>query len=413
MLRIFRFSLLLLLLLPGSCEDESNESTGSQRGDHQSVLLISLDGFAFDYRGKAFTPALDSMVNNGATAQALIPVFPSKTFPNHYTQVTGLYPEDHGIIGNRMYDPEFNEYFSLTEPSVRDGKWYGGEPIWVTCQRQGLTSATMFWPGSDAEIAGSRPDDYFVFNGAVTYQARVQQVLDWMERDMARPHFISLYFEAVDQAGHGNGPDHPQVIEAIEAMDALLNELFQGIVNLGLQEFINIIIVSDHGMTEIGRERVIFLDDYLDLNQVEVVNWSPLLELIPLTGEEESVYQSLAGQHPNWQVFRKQDLPEHWHYQDHKRVTPVLALADLDWSISSRSFFQSTPGAFEGGNHGYDPQEAAMGGIFMASGPGFRQGVEIEAVENVHLYELMCFLLDIEPALNDGDLTVWEDVLNP
>lgn len=408
-LRVFQSSILILSMCLG-CKEPAVESVNV--GDHQSLLLISLDGFTFDYRAKAHTPALDSLAVVGVNAHSLIPVFPSKTFPNHYTQVTGLYPEHHGIIGNNMFDEDFQEYFSLSDPSVREGKWYGGEPIWATCQRQGLTSATMFWPGSDAEIAGRRPDFYFVFNGATGDDARVQQILDWMALGDARPHFMSLYFEAVDQAGHAFGPDSQQVIAAIESMDRLLHELFRGILQLGLEELVNIVVVSDHGMTEISPLKVIFLDDYLDLDRVEVVNWSPLLELIPQPGEEEAIYQSLTDQHPKWQVYRKGELPVDWHFNDHHRITPLMALADLGWSITTRSYWESHPGAFTGGNHGYDHMEAAMGGIFMASGPQFLEGVTMEAVESIHLYELMCFLLDIEPAANDGDLMVWKDVVH-
>ena len=401
--------LLVLALVTNTCD--TDDPSQVIPADHQSVLLISLDGFAFDYRGKASTPTLDSLVLNGVQAESLTPVFPSKTFPNHYTQVTGLYPDNHGIIANRMYDAEFGEYFSLSEPSVKDGKWYGGEPIWSTCQKQGLTSATMFWPGSDAEIGGVRPDQFIVFNGALANETRVEQVLEWMRQGDARPHFISLYFEVIDQIGHQFGPDHQSIIQSIETVDHLLGELCSSLIQMELQHRVNIIIVSDHGMTALSPERVIFLDDYLDISQVEVINWSPLLELIPLPGQEETIYQSLVDKHPNWQVFRKEDLPEAWRFKDNPRITPLVAIADLGWSITTRSFFGANAGNFEGGNHGYDPQEISMGGVFMASGPGFNRGVTIESVESVHLYELMCALLDIEPAANDGDLSVWEEVL--
>lgn len=391
-----------------ACQDDSGPGS---LADHESVLLISLDGFVFDYMKATATPGMDSMALQGVLADALVPVFPSKTFPNHYSQVTGLYPENHGIISNRIFDSVFQEYFSLDALSVRDGRWYGGEPIWVTAKKQGLRTATMFWPGSDAEIAGYRPDEYFAFNGAVSNRARVQQVMDWLNAGSQRPHFISLYFELVDQKGHIFGPHSAEVSKAVAEIDLLLLELWNEINTQSLQHKVNIILVSDHGMTEVSRDKIIFLDDYIDLNQVEVVNWSPVLELIPLQGQESQIFGQLEAAHPQLSVYQKQDIPDIWHYGKHYRVTPIVALANSGWSISSRSFFESNPNAFTGGTHGYHPDVAAMRGIFLATGPGFASGVTIDAVENIHLYELMCHLLDLTPAPNNGLLSTWDQAL--
>ncbi len=390
------------------------KETQGLEADHQTILLlISIDGFAYDYFDKTETPTLDSLMDVGVKADAFIPVFPSKTFPNHYTQVTGLYPDNHGIISNRMFDADFNQYFTIgTNGTTGTGKWYQGEPIWVTARNQGLTTATMFWPGSDAEIKGVRPNYYFPYNGAVSPEDRIEQVLNWMQMGTSRPQLITLYFELVDQVGHLHGPNSLAVESAIRAVDGYLDKLMESITLLGFANQVNVIIVSDHGMAAQSRKQVIFLDDYIDLSMVEVVNWSPVAELIPASGKEVELYNQLQAVHPHLKVYRKAALPKRWHYNHHRRITPIVAVADVGWSIGSREYFESHPKAYKGGTHGYDPLEPSMGGIFIASGPSFQSGVNIGVVEAVHLYELMCNVLGILPAENDGRFDVWDGVLN-
>lgn len=403
----------MLIILAKSCETV-REARGFKEDNQPLVLLISIDGFANYYLENITTPILDSLISVGIKADAFIPVFPSKTFPNHYTQVTGLYPENHGIVSNRMYDKQFDEYFTIGSESTTtdDDKWYQGEPVWVTAKEQGLTTATMFWPGSEAAINGIRPDYYFPFNGAVSEAERISQVLTWMDQEINRPHLITLYFEQIDQVGHLHGPNSRLLESAVEQIDQQLGSLMTGIAQLGLSEDTNIVIVSDHGMAQISRERIIFLDDYVTLQDVEVVNWSPVLELIPRLNKETLVYNQLLKSHNKLQVYRKSDMPERWHFNNHRRITPIIAVAEPGWSITSRIYFAEHPQAYTGGAHGNDPNEPSMHGIFIASGPSFRVGGQINAVESVHLYELLCELLEIVPAENDGDLKVWGEILN-
>lgn len=405
-----RLFLGLLLILKGCT---GNPGFHENLDPGQTLLLISWDGFAFDYQEKAFTPNLDSLVAHGVKAQALEPVFPTKTFPNHYTQVTGLYPENHGIISNRMYDPSFKEFFSIGDASARDGKWYGGEPIWVTAQKQGLKSATMFWPGSDAEINGYYPTFYYPFNGAVSAQARVKQVLDWMGMAQERPQLITLYFESIDKAGHNDGPDSQKIVDEIENLDQLLGDLLDGIRDMGIIGKINVILISDHGMTSVSREKVIFLDDYIDLSQFEVVNWSPVMELIPISGSGDAEVATLQNAHPNLMVYTSETLPEVLHFKHNPRITPIVGIADIGWSVSSREYFLQNPEAYSGGAHGYLPFEEAMKGIFISCGPAFKSGARLGAVSSIHLYELMCFILGIIPEENNGRLDVWKEALMP
>jgi len=404
--------LFLLVLLSKSCETDSNES--DLVAEKPLVLLISVDGFAYDYFDRAETPTFDSLINEGAKAEALVPVFPSKTFPNHYTQVTGLYPENHGIISNRMYDPNYNQYFTIGSQSTtaNQGKWYQGEPIWATAKKQGLLTATMFWPGSDAEINGVRPDYYYAYNGAISPDERIDQVIRWLELGSTRPQLITLYFEDVDHAGHLYGP-HSRALElSVTSIDQHLGKLMQAISFQGLAQKINIIIMSDHGMASVSRDRVIFLDDFINLGDVEIVNWSPVAEIIPALGEEQLIFDQLINAHQRLKAYRKGSILPRWHFNHHYRITPIVAVADIGWSITSSDYFDEHPQAYRGGAHGYDPAEPAMGGIFVASGPDFRSGASTNAVEAVHLYELLCYLLRITPSENDGKLEVWQEVLD-
>lgn len=404
--------LFTLIVLGKSCE--TVEQVRMQTVANKPILLlISIDGFRNDYQEMANTPVLDSLSLAGAKATALIPVFPSKTFPNHYSQVTGLYPENHGIISNRMYDPQFDQYFTIgsESTSANDGKWYQGEPVWVTAGKQALITATMFWPGSEAEINGTRPDYFFAYNSEVPEENRIQQVLEWINLKDIPPRLITLYFERIDHTGHLFGPSSRELLDAVEAIDSQLSNLMEAIATLGLSDRLNLIIVSDHGMTELSREKVIFLDDYISLEGIEVVNWSPVLELIPKSGQQQQVYEKLSTAHQKLSVYQKGSFPESWHLNKHPRLTPIMALAESGWSISSRIYFKEHPQAYRGGAHGYHPSDPAMHGIFIACGPAFKAGNEIGPVESVHLYELLCNVLGIIPAANDGRLDVWTDVL--
>ena len=371
-------SLFLLLCLSKSCETLNEvESSGTKV---PLVLLISLDGFRWDYLNYANTPVLDSLVLSGVKAKSLIPAFPSKTFPNHYTQVTGLYPENHGIISNQMFDKDFDEYFVIgsNSSSADDGKWYGGEPIWVTAKKHNLLTANMFWPGSSAQIKGLRPDHYFPFNGEISESDRVSQVVTWLGLSKDRPHMITLYFELIDGVGHLHGPNSQALVNTIEKTDSHLGQLMNAIWKLGLSDALDIVIVSDHGMTEVSRDRVVFVDDFIDLTEIKVINWSPIFEIIPDSGKEEMVFKKLEEAHSHLQVFKKSTTKKSWRFSKHKRITPIVAVADLGWSITSRDFYYQHPRAFLGGAHGYDPEYPSMHGIFIASGPSFQQKPKVE-----------------------------------
>ncbi len=379
-----------------------------------ALILVGIDGCRHDFLERADTPALDRLAADGVAAERLLPAFPTKTFPNHYTMVTGLYPEHHGIVANSFYDPVFDATYSLGDrTTVEDGRWYGGEPIWVTLERQGGTAATFSWPGSEAEIAGRRPTFWRIYDAEVPNADRVDQVLAWLDLPpRRRPGFVTLYFSDVDDAAHRNDPDTaPEVGQAVARIDAIVGRLVDGLEHRGLLASTDIIVVSDHGMAATSPERAIAIDDYVDLELANVVDWNPVLALWPAAERVEEVYAALAGAHPHLAVYRKSEIPEALHYRQHRRIPPLLGIADEGWSVTSRSYLQERGERLRGGNHGYDNRLASMGAIFIASGPSFRRGSRVPALENIHLYELMAAALGVEPAPNDGDLAAVRHLL--
>lgn len=373
------------------------------------VILISFDGWRWDYMARTHVPNLQELASRGVRAEALIPVFPTKTFPNHYTIVTGLYPENHGIVSNVIADPEFPRRFIMSAPTVRESRWWGGEPVWVTAIRQQLRAAAMFWPGSEARIRGVRPTYWRPFDDSVSNAARVVQVLQWLELpDGKRPSFITLYFSEVDHAGHRHGPDSPRVLEAARRLDGALGQLVSGIRKLGLLDRTTFVIVSDHGMSQVAKNRVIFVDDYLNLSTVDVIEWTPNLGLRPRSGTVEDIYRALKDKHPALAVYKREDTPSHLHYRASIRIPPIVALADDGWTITTRRrhLLASAAGQSDGGAHGYDPRHKSMQGLFVAAGPGVRHGSVVPPFENVHIYNFLCELLGLTPATNDGDASV-------
>lgn len=400
---IFTFSLFFL-----QCK---KKDSGENLPNHEIVLLISLDGFRHDYFEKTNTPGLDRIVTDGVKAESLIPVFPASTFPNHYTQVTGLYPENHGIIANVIYDPIDNDWYTIGTGStdVAESKWYHGEPLWVTAEKQGQTAATYFWPGSEAEIQGTRPSHWKPYDGSISNEDRVQQVLEWLDLPNGeRPSFISLYFSDVDSYGHGFGPDAPEIEQAIQIVDNAIVTLLDGIETRGFENSVNIIVVSDHGMTQMDRNRTIFLDDYMsiDPNDVNIINWGSLSAFTPKPGTTSMVYNQLKDAHPNLKVYLKDSIPERLHYSDYTLIPEIVGIPDEGWMVTSKDFFENNQNAFTGGAHGYDFEYPSMHGIFIAKGPAFRENIQPASFQSVHLYELMCKILNLNPAENDGDFSV-------
>jgi predicted AlkP superfamily pyrophosphatase or phosphodiesterase len=379
-----------------------------------TVILISLDGFRWDYLDRSAAPTLQAIASRGVRADGLIPVFPTKTFPNHYSIVTGLYPEHHGLVANNMYDPSEDSWFSLGDrEAVGDSRWYGGEPVWVAAERAGRPTAPLFWPGSEAAIGGVRPTHGRAYDHGVRPRALVDELLVLLDLPPAeRPTFLTMYFHETDDVGHGFGTTSPEVDSAIAVVDNALAYLIAGLEARGIRSAVDIIVVSDHGMADTSNDRVIFLDELVDLDQVTVSDWNPVVAIWPDSGAETSTYERLRA-HPHLTVYRKDSIPDRLHYRAHARIAPLIGVADEGWSISTRGYVADHPEAFEGAAHGYDPAVPAMKGLFVAAGPSFKRGVRRGPLANVHLYELMCAILGLTPGRNDGSLDSVRSLLRP
>jgi predicted AlkP superfamily pyrophosphatase or phosphodiesterase len=376
-----------------------------------TVILVSLDGFRWDYPSKAPTPNLRRLMERGVHARNLIPSFPSKTFPNHYSIATGLYPGHHGIVANNIFDsPTGRTFATAKREEVRDPMWWGGTPIWTLVERASGKSAPLFWPGSEAPHAGVLSTYWQEFDENRPANARIDQILSWLDQPASqRPTFLSLYFEDTDAAGHANGPDSSEVRDAIVRDDAYIGRLMEGLTRRGLAERVNIVVVSDHGMTAVDDTRVIVADDYISPNDVVIADINPTLSLFPNAGKEDEVYGKLVKAHPRLKVFRRGETPAKWHYRDHPRIPPVLGVADEGWQVLRRATVDNiTAGKIRGqrGTHGYDPQLMSMRAIFIAAGPAFKRAATVAPFENVSIYNVLANILHVTPAPNDGDPSV-------
>ncbi len=376
-----------------------------------ALILVSIDGFRPDYLDRGLSPNLAGIAADGARAQTLRPSFPSLTFPNHYTLVTGRVPDHHGLINNTMVDPEIpGERFTLrNKDAVGNPAWWNdAQPVWNTARAAGLRSATMFWPGSEAPIHGHHPDYWQPFDASITPEARVQQVLTWLDLpDDERPNFITLYFDQVDHEGHTFGPDSAEVNTAISHIDAAIGELVAGLRARQLFDQINLVIVSDHGMAATPAEQIVALDEFVPRTRFRMVTAGSLAGIEPRKNTPEAALAldaALDRNIPHAQCWRKDRLPERFHYGSHRRISRWLCQADEGWLLASRAIISDmiVPKGYKGA-HGFDNTLPSMAALFLAHGPDFRKGLIVDELDNVDVYPLLARLLHIAPEPNDGD----------
>ncbi len=371
------------------------------------LILISIDGLRWDYCDlhPAETPNLRRLKSEGVSARGLIPVFPSNTFPNHYTIVTGLYPAHHGIVNNHMFDPRTGVFFHYNTPkSSRETEWWGGEPIWITAVKQGRVSACSYWPGSEAEIKGAhatywKPFDYF----ETTFAKRVADVIAWFQKPAAeRPEIVTFYIEEINKFGHDFGPDSPELVAQLKIADAQVAELQARLAAEGLTP--NYVIVSDHGMTAVSDERRLILDDYIDLKTVIVEDAGSTVGLRP-NGTELATLEKALAKMPHVKIYRAENLPARLHLKDNPRISPLWILPEEGYRAESRAVAERPrrSGKPLAGDHGYDPALTTMRGTFIACGPAFKSGVQLPEMENIHIYNLLCAVAGLKAAPNDGD----------
>ncbi|MGO1001500.1 alkaline phosphatase family protein [Lysobacter sp. CA196] len=370
------------------------------------LLLISIDGFRASYFELGLTPNIERFARDGVRAQWMTPSYPSLTFPNHYTLVTGLRPDHHGVVHNSMSDESLGRFKISDRDAVGEMRWWnGGEPIWIGAQKAGLRSATLFWPGSEAPIHGLRPDRWRPFDAAVGENARVDEVLGWLgEPASTRPHVATLYFDALDHEGHDHGPDSPQVREALSRIDAAIGRLLDGLAARKQLDRTNIVLVSDHGMAEVAPGHRIAVEDMVTPEQAVVTSLGQSIGIVPNRGHEAEVEQRLLGPHVSYDCWRKTELPAQWHYGTHPRVPPIVCQMHEGWDAIEREKLPKDGLGQTRGSHGFDPALPSMRAIFVARGPAFKPGATIPAIDNVDVYPLLARLIGIPAAHNDGDI---------
>ncbi|WP_417488714.1 alkaline phosphatase family protein [Maricaulis sp.] len=377
------------------------------------VLMIGLDGLRHDAIDRWDAPNLSALAARGVRPQSMYPVMPSKTFTNFYSLATGLYPEHHGMISNAPYDRVFDEIFSNRGGGPQDPRWWAGEPIWITAERQDIRSGIMFWLGSEVEHDGVRPTVWHPYVHEMPYEDRVAEVLSWFDAPAAeQPRLAAVYFDHVDTITHGTGPFTPEEGEAVARVDALVGELVEGLTARGLIDRTNIIIVSDHGMVPVAMERSVAIDTLADLDGLFIPEFSgrygPGLEPYVMGyGDSEAVdraYAALDGANEHVSVFRRGAMPGTWHFDHPDRGPDLFILAEPGWLLTRSDADLSGPWpAGMHGTHGYDNRDETMGATFIGAGPIFPPGTRPEAFENVNVYLMIACALGLEPAQTDGD----------
>ena len=387
-------------------------ATPQEESAPHPLILISVDGLRPDYLDRTDTPNFDYLIEKGVLAKHMIPIFPTKTFPNHYSLVTGLYAENTGVVANNMYDKTIGQRYTMSNrAAVMDPRWYGGEPIWVTAEKQNMRAGTLFWPGSEAPIMDTYATHWLQYDDDMPHDARVDTVISWLQNPVeSRPTMLTFYVSQVDTYGHRYGPESDSVDVALLEVDRTLGYLIDELKRIEVWPDVHILITSDHGMTEVSNERVILLDELIDLKLVDVIDWSPVAMLEPKDfANRNDIYEKLKSSESNYKVFMKRDIPSHYRIANHPRTPEIMMVADLGYTITTSENARTR--IISGGAHGYDHHEPEMRSFFLGYGPNLKQSSIVEPFQSIHVYELMTNLLHLTPARNNGSLDSIKTVL--
>jgi predicted AlkP superfamily pyrophosphatase or phosphodiesterase len=399
MIKYFCLTGLLLLVISGSAQDTTQHVIPGRRNSPEQqkrpyVIMISVDGMRYDYAEKYQAKHLLALSGQGVRAESMIPSFPSLTFPNHYSLVTGMYPSHHGVINNNFYDAGRKEFYSMKDPKkVSDSTWYGGTPLWVLAEQQQMLTASLYWVGSEAPIKTVYPTYYYSYNEKIPIQERIQAVVNWLSLpEETRPHLITVYFPEVDHAGHDFGPDAPETERQVHFIDSAVNAMNEAVKKTGLD--VSFVLVSDHGMTNIDREHFISPYSVADTSKFIISGSEVMLQLFAKDKRDiEPAYKSLkAKSNSDFDVYLKSEMPRHLHYgtKDDRmnRIGDILLL-----SRSPRVFSYKKP---KPGMHGFDPYKVKdMHATFIAWGPPFKKDIVIAPFENVNVYPLITQILGL------------------
>lgn len=401
--------LLLLVVTSAAFAEGSGGINDPERRGKPYLILVSIDGFRWDYRELAETPALDRIAARGVRAERMIPVFPTLTFPNHYSIATGLYPAHHGIVGNYFPDKTHSRWYAVSKrEAVQDGSWYRGEPVWVAAEKDGMVTAAYFFVGTEAAVGGVPLTYWYAYDEDVAGEDRVDQVLAWLGMpDEKRPHFVTLYFEDVDEETHAFGPGTAQSIDAIEAVDGYLARLLDGIDGLPLRNEVYIVVVSDHGQMRVDKSEPPFiLDEVVDIDGLKAVDHGTSAFIYfpeKDSGRAEFIRDAINATWKHGRAYLREETPEAWHVPADSDFAEVILQAEpgyLTFSTSGRVNLKPK------GNHGWAPDTPEMNAIFLACGPRLPEGVTIGPIESVDVYPLLMEILGLSVTTPiDGDPT--------
>jgi len=397
----YLFTIAVFLFIASSC---CNKEEG-----RPYLVVLSMDGFRWDYPDSIPTPNLDAIAAMGVKAKSLRPAFPSKTFPNHYTMATGLYPNNHGIVLNSFWDPDSNIYYAIRmKEAVKNGYFYGGEPIWVTAEKQDMRSASYFWVGSEADFGGYESSITKEYDWRVPYEDRIDSVMAWLQLpEKQRPHLIMWYMSEPDHAGHDFGPFAKETNEVIMYQDSLLGAFLEKITTLPTADEPNLIFTSDHGMQASHPDRTEYLEDYIKKSWIkELQGYNPNYNILAEEGCLDSLYNALRTA-KHFKVWKSDEVPERLNYGSNPRCMDLVVCADSAWRIKPKR--DNKGGSL--GDHGYDNRNTDMHAIFYATGPAFKKGHFHPTFNNVDLYPLFAYILELEPAEVDGNFDNVKEML--
>lgn len=377
----------------------SSDGSSSTSGQERYVVILSLDGFRTEYLERASTPALDAMAREGVKG-ALIPSYPSNTFPNHYSMATGLYPEHHGIVNNSFWVEEMQDFFKLgDEEKVHNPAFYLGEPIWNTAEKQGVKAGCYYWVGSETPVQGMRPSYWKVYDGSDPFMARADSVIAWLQKpEELRPRFIAWYIQEPDASGHHHGTESREVLDMCQSVDSVVGYFRSQLSQLPIASKVDFIVVSDHGMKNYEPDRVVNLWEYLPRDSFRfVVEGAPALLYAKDPQFVDEALEALRNV-PHISAYRRSEVPERFHYNEGDRLGDIVIIPDAGGYVYFReeAHFDRVAG------HGFDNRLPEMEAIFFAVGESFSRGRVVAAFPNVTIYPLLCRLLGIKPAPNDA-----------
>ena len=402
--RLFRALFLLLLSSLCACAAPASRTETPASDDRPPVVLVSIDGLRADALGRGDTPHLDRLAAGGARAQWMRPSYPVLTFPNHFTLVTGLRPDRHGVVHNSMNDAALGRFVVADSEAARTAGWWQAQPLWTSAEQAGIPTGVWAWPGASAPLGGVSPRHYHPFDPAVSLDARMEAVAGWLTGTHGeRARFVAVYLEQVDQAGHDHGPHSPQAVAAIRAVDAAIGRLLAALETAGLDA--DVVVVSDHGMADVPRGHYLAVEQMASMEEAEIVSIGQVIGLVPRPGHEATLAARLLGRHDHYQCWPRAGIPARLHYGNHPRVPPIVCQLDEGWNALPQALVarRNEAGSHDRGAHGYDPESPAMRAVFLAHGPSFVEGQVLPPFDNVDVYPLLARLLGLAAVPGDGD----------